>query len=156
MNDDALRHHLAELLEWGDAHVDMRAALEDFPVEHCAASVPDSPHTPWRLLEHMRIAQSDLLEFCRNPDHVSPAWPDGYWPDAGAGGTPEQWQRSARAFLSDLQDMQKLVKDPQTDLTAEIPHGRGQTFLREVLLTADHNAYHLGELYALCQALRND
>ena len=152
MNDSELREQLARILDWGDAHMGLTAALDEFPVEHCAFSVPGSPHTPWRLLEHMRLAQWDILEFSRKPEHVSPAFPYGYWPEPGAAGTPEDWDRTARGFLSDLREMRALVTDPAVDLFAAIPHGNGQTVLREVLLTADHNAYHFGQLMMLRRA----
>jgi hypothetical protein len=111
------------------------------------------PHTPWRLLEHMRIAQWDILEFSRDPGHVSPAFPEGYWPEGDAPPEAQAWDRSVRAFRADLQAMQDLVRDPATDLFARIPHGDGQTVLREALLVADHNAYHLGQLVMLRRCL---
>ncbi len=149
MNEEKLRRQLADALAWGDAHMSLETAITEFPARLCAASVPGKPHTPWRLLEHMRIAQWDILEFCRDPEHVSPDWPEGYWPEEGRKGTREEWKTSARGFLSDLRAFQALVTDPERDLLAEIPHGTGQTLLREVLLSADHSAYHLGQLMFL-------
>jgi hypothetical protein len=111
------------------------------------------PHTPWRLLEHLRIAQWDILEFSRNPRHVSPPFPDGYWPTGDAPPESAGWDRSVAAFRADLQAMQDLVADPATDLFAPLAHGDGQTILREALLMADHNAYHLGQLVVLRRAL---
>jgi len=111
------------------------------------------PHTPWRLLEHLRIAQWDILEFSRNPKHVSPSFPDGYWPRSDAPPDAAAWDRSVAAFRADLKAMQDLVADPATDLFALLPHGEGQTILREALLVADHNAYHLGQLVMLRRAL---
>ena len=111
------------------------------------------PHTPWRLVEHIRIAQWDILEFCRNPKHVSPKFPDGYWPDGDAPPDSTAWGKSVEAFRADLQAMQDLVADPSTDLFTPIPHGDGQTILREALLVADHNAYHLGQLVTVRRAL---
>jgi hypothetical protein len=110
-------------------------------------------HTPWRLLEHLRICQWDILEFSRDPDHVSPEFPAGYWPSTDEPPGPEAWEESSAAFRSDQQTMIDLVSDPATDLYATIPHGQGQTILREALLVADHNAYHIGQLVVVRQAL---
>jgi len=104
------------------------------------------PHTPWRLLEHMRIAQWDILEFSRNKKHESPKWPEGYWPNSAEPPNADAWKASLDQFESDLKEMQDLVKNPRTDLFAKIPWGDGQTILREVLLAADHNAYHIAQL----------
>jgi hypothetical protein len=101
----------------------------------------------------MRIAQWDILEFCRNPDHVPPKFPDGYWPPGESPPTASSWDESASAFRSDLAAMQRLAADPESDLFAPIPHGDGQTLLRELLLVADHNAYHLGQLLAIKRGL---
>ncbi len=151
--DQSLREHLLYLLRGGGAHLDFEAAIADLPVELRGAKVAGVPHTPWRLLEHLRIAQWDILEFSRNPRHVSPSFPDGYWPEGDAPPDAGAWDRSVAAFRADLQAMQDLVADPATDLFAPIPHGQGQTVLREALLVADHNAYHLGQLVVLRRAL---
>ena len=103
-------------------------------------------HSPWEILEHMRIAQWDILEFSRDPRHQSPEWPGGYWPGSPAPPDEKAWDKSVRAFRRDLKAMCDLVANPSTDLYARIPHGDGQTILREALLAADHNAYHLGEM----------
>jgi hypothetical protein len=142
----SLREHLLYLLRGGGAHLDFDKAVADLPAGLRGARPPGVPHTPWRLVEHMRIAQSDILEFSRNPQHVSPAFPEGYWPQGDAPPDPEAWDRSLRAFRADLRAMQDLVADPATDLFAPLAHGQGQTVLREALLVADHNAYHLGQL----------
>jgi hypothetical protein len=139
-----LREHLLELLEGKSAHIDLESAIEDFPVNKMNVRPNSSPHTGWDLLEHIRIAQWDILEFSRNGDHVSPDWPDGYWPRKE--GTAKDWNNSVKQILKDLRTMRDLVADKTTDLYANIPHGDGQTILREVLLVADHNAYHLGQL----------
>ncbi len=151
--DQSLREHLLYLLRGGGAHLDFEAAIADLPAELRGAKVAGVPHTPWRLLEHLRIAQWDILEFSRNPRHVSPSFPDGYWPEGDAPPDAGAWDRSVTAFRADLQAMQDLVADPATDLFAPIPHGQGQTVLREALLVADHNAYHLGQLVVLRRAL---
>jgi hypothetical protein len=149
----ALREHLLDLLRGGGAHLDFEAAVAGLPAHLRGAKVADLPHTPWRLLEHMRIAQWDILEFCRNPRHVSPPFPEGYWPAGDAPPDEAAWDRSVEAFRADLQAMQDLVADPATDLFAVIPHGQGQTVLREALLVADHNAYHLGQLVVVRRLL---
>ena len=149
----ALREHLLYLLRGGGAHLDFEKAVAGLPAELRGAKVPGLPHTPWRLLEHMRIAQRDILEFSRNPRHVSPTFPEGYWPRGDAPPDADSWDRSVAAFRADLRAMQDLVADPATDLFAPIPHGEGQTVLREALLVADHNAYHLGQLVLVRRAL---
>lgn len=153
MSDQALREHVVNLLNGGEAHLDFESAIAGLPVELRKSKVAGVAHTPWRLLEHLRICQWDILEFSRNPDHVSPNFPDGYWP--AGDGPPDDlaWDRSAHAFREDLQAMIELVTDPNIDLFAPISHGDGQTVLREALLVADHNAYHLGQLVFLRRAL---
>jgi hypothetical protein len=149
----ALRQHLLYLLRGGGAHLDFDKAIAGLPPELRGARADGVPHTPWRLLEHLRIAQWDILEFCRDPRHVSPAFPGGYWPQGDAPPEPAAWDRSVEAFRSDLRAMQDLVADPATDLFTPLPHGEGQTILREALLVADHNAYHLGQLVVVRRLL---
>jgi hypothetical protein len=151
--DRALREHLLYLLGGGGAHLSFDAAVAGLPAELHGARVAGVPHTPWRLLEHLRIAQWDILEFSRNPRHVSPPFPEGYWPAGDAPPDAGAWDRSVAGFRADLKAMQDLVADPATDLFARIPHGEGQTILREALLVADHNAYHLGQLVVVRRAL---
>lgn|SRR5260370_5347889 len=148
-----LREHLLYLLHGGGAHLHFDAAVAHLPIELRGAKPHGVPHSPWRLLEHMRIAQWDILEFCRNPHHVSPSFPDGYWPRGDVPPDDSAWERSAVAFRADLQAMCDLVAAEATDLFAPIPHGEGQTILREALLVADHNAYHLGQLAVVRRAL---
>jgi DinB superfamily len=150
---DPLRQQLIELLDGGHAHLDFEAAIADLPAELRGARPPGLPHTPWRLLEHMRIAQWDILRFSVDPKHVSPDFPAGYWPEGDAPPDPGAWDRSVTAFWADLQAMKELVADPKTDLFAPIPHGEGQTVLREALLVADHNAYHLGQMVTVRRLL---
>jgi hypothetical protein len=145
-NDTALREHVTYLLKGGGAHADFEAAVKGLPVELRGKRPKGSPHSAWELLEHMRIAQWDILEFARNAQHQSPKWPEGYWPEKAAPPNDRAWAKSVRAFREDLNAMMALVSDPATDLFAKIPHGQGQTILREALLAADHNAYHIGEL----------
>jgi hypothetical protein len=144
--DQALRQHLLYLLRDGGAHASFDHAIQGLPAKLRGAKPPGAEHTPWQIVEHLRIAQWDILEFSRNPKHVSPKFPAGYWPKSAAPPNAAAWTRSVRAFRADLKAMQKLVENPKTDLFAKIPHGDGQTILREVLLVADHNAYHLGAL----------
>ena len=151
--DRLLREHLLYLLRGGGAHVKFDDALKDFPAELVNARAGGVPYTPWQLLEHMRIAQWDILEFSRSGEHVSPNWPEGYWPDKGFEASEEDWRRSVGRFRADLREFEALVEDPSSDLYARIPHGEGQTLLREALLVADHNAYHLGALVTLRRAL---
>lgn len=153
MSDQAVRAQVLYLLKGGGAHLSFEQAIADLPEELRGGKAGGVSHTPWRLLEHLRICQWDILEFSRNPDHVSPDFPDGYWPDTDAPPNPDSWNQSVRAFQSDLQAMIDLVADPKTDLHARIPHGDGQTILRESLLVADHNAYHLGQLVFLRKCL---
>jgi len=151
--DRSLRDHVLYLLKGGGAHLDFDKAVADLPEDLRGAKPAGLPFTPWRVLEHIRIAQWDILEFSRNPKHVSPAWPDGYWPQSDAPASAADWDRSVAALRSDRKAMERLVADPKTDLHARIPHGDGQTVLREALLIADHNAYHLGQLVVLRRLL---
>ena len=144
--DDSVRKHVLYLLRGGGAHQSFDDIAGSFPPDLCNRRIEGLPYTAWQVLEHMRLAQWDILEFSRDPDHVSPEFPKGYWPKADELGTPALWQESVDRFRSDLQQMEALVEDPATDLYAKIPHGDGQTILREALLIVDHNAYHLGAL----------
>ena len=151
--DEALREHVLYMLRGGGAHISVEEALTDWPVNLRAVKPAGAAHTAWQLLEHMRIAQWDILEFSRNAKHVSPEFPSGYWPKTEAPPDASAWEKSLEAFRADLKAMEELVKDPKTDLFARIPHGEGQTILREALLVADHNAYHLGQLVMLRRLL---
>ncbi|MCZ6489395.1 MAG: DinB family protein [Acidobacteria bacterium] len=152
-NDRALRQHLLDLLRSRDAHLDFDRVIAGWPVRLRGGKPAGMPHTAWQLLEHMRIAQWDILEFSRNSKHVSPKFPEGLWPPSDAPPNKTAWERSAKAFRKDLKAIEKLVAARSTDLLAPITHGEGQTILREVLLVADHNAYHLGQLFLLRRLL---
>jgi hypothetical protein len=152
-NDKPLREHLLYLLKAEGAHLDFEAAVKDLPAELRGKRPKGAAHSPWEVLEHMRIAQWDILEFTRNANHVSPEFPDGYWPSAPAPANEKAWEKSVGAFRTDLTAITELVANESTDLFARIPHGDGQTILREVLLVADHNAYHLGQLVLLRRLL---
>jgi len=142
----ALRKHLVDLLKGGNAHATFEQAMEDLPSKFQGEKPPNFPHSPWMLLEHLRIAQWDILEFSRTPKHESPKWPEGYWPKDPAPPNPQAWTKSLAQFRADLKAMEDLVANPKTDLFAKIPWGDGQTILREALLLADHNGYHIAQL----------
>ena len=142
----SLRQHILYLLQGGGAHAKFDEVIAGIPPKLRRRKAAGLPHSLWMLLEHMRIAQWDILEFSRNRKHVSPKWPDGHWPRTEAPPSPTAWNISIKKFRQDLQAMQNLVKNPKTDLFARIPWGDGQTILREALLVADHNAYHLGQM----------
>ncbi len=152
-SDKILRKNLLELLSGGNAHLDFDKAVSKLPPKLRGAKPAGQPHTPWRLVEHMRIAQWDILEFCKNPKHKSPKWPDEYWPDGDAPPSGAAWKKCISEFKADLKAMKKMVADPEADLFTPIPGGDGQTLLREALLVADHNAYHLGELVIIRRLL---
>ena len=153
MSDQAVRENLVYLLESGGAHLNFEQIVGGLPEDLRGSKVPGAPHTAWRLVEHLRICQWDILEFSRNPGHVSPDFPEGYWPATDAPPDETAWDRSLEAFRADLRAIIDLVGDPGTDLFAPISHGQGQTILREALLVADHNAYHLGQLVLLRRCL---
>lgn len=152
-NDRSLRDHLLELLRGGSAHLDLDKAIGGLAPDLRGKKAPGLPHTVWQLLEHLRIAQWDILEFSRNKNHASPGWPAEYWPETEAPPDGAAWDRSVETVRRELKEMQDLVADPRTNLYAKIPWGDGQTVLREALLVADHNAYHLGQIVSVRQAL---
>jgi len=155
VDDQKLRKQIVEFLSGRGAHVDWKASFRGVPPKLRGVRPSGFPHSLWELLEHMRIAQSDILEFSRDAKHVSPDWPTGYWPAAPAPPNAKAWDKSLKAFARDLEAMQKLVANRKTDLFAKIPHGTGQTIMREALLVADHNAYHLGQVLAVRKILGN-
>ena len=152
-NDAAIRKHLVELLRSRGAHADFDQAIEGLPQELRGGRVQDLPFTPWRLLEHLRLAQWDILEFSRNPKYKSPQWPEAYWPDGDGPPNAGAWEASVASFRRDLGEMEKLVRNPSNDLFAPFPWGQGQTLLREAMLVADHNSYHVGQLILLRRLL---
>jgi hypothetical protein len=153
MNEKILRDQLIAALSKPNAHLVFEDIADKISPEWRAAIPQGFSHSPWQLLEHLRIAQWDILEFSRNPDHKSPSWPEGYWPDQDAPRDDQAWANSVRAFQSDLSAMIDMLKDESIDLFAEFPHGDGQNLLREVLLLAKHNSYHLGQLAQLGKVL---
>jgi len=152
-HDTALRDHLVRLLRGGQAHVTFEEVIAGWPARLRGRRPVGAPYTAWQLLEHMRIAQWDILDFCRNPAYVQPSWPDAYWPATASPPSDAAWRKSIRTFRRDKRAVQRLVLNPKTDLFARIPWGRGRTYLREALLVADHNAYHLGQLILLRRLL---
>jgi uncharacterized damage-inducible protein DinB len=152
-NEKALRRQLAEFLDWRSAHVGFDAAIVKFPPTRRGTIPPGFVHSAWQVLEHMRIAQHDILDFCRNPKYAAMKWPDDYWPPTPAPASEAAWTRSITAFRRDRRAMQQLAEDPRVNLSARIPHGSGQTYLREVLLVADHTAYHVAQIVDIRRAL---
>lgn len=153
MSESELRSQLARALGWDDAHAGFDRVIEGIAPEFRGRAPAGLPYSPWQLLEHLRLAQEDILDFCRNPDYRERRWPDDYWPDSAEPPGGEAWDRSAAAVRRDRDALAGLAQDPSRDLTARLPHGSGQTLLRELLLVLDHNAYHLGELVVVRRAL---
>lgn len=151
--DQVIREQLLALLDGGNAHMPFEQAVADYPEQHFNTQPANVSYTPWHILEHLRISQWDILEFIRDPDHVSPQWPMGYWPDPAAAANWEQWHSTISSFLSDLQDLRDIVADLETDLYAQIPHAPGYTIFREIIVVSDHNAYHIGEFAVLRQIM---
>jgi hypothetical protein len=152
-SDQVVREQLLALLDGGNAHMTFEQAVADFPAEHFNTKPANVTYPPWHILEHLRIAQWDILEFIRNPEHVSPSWPAGYWPDPAKTADQDQWDRTISLFLSDLQSLRDIVADPETDLYAPIPHAEDYTIFREILVVSDHTAYHIGEFAVLRQVM---
>ncbi|MFN2447361.1 MAG: DinB family protein [Vicinamibacterales bacterium] len=153
VNDAALRDHFARALDWQDARVSLATALADLPAELRARRPAGFSHSAWELLEHLRIVQQDILEFCVNPRYAELTWPDDYWPPPSEPPTTAAWEAGADAVTAGVAALKALALDPSVDLFATIPHGSGQTYLRELLLVIDHNAYHVGQIVAVRRAL---
>jgi hypothetical protein len=149
----SIRKEVDRLLAGKGAHADFEAAVADFPPKLRGVKPQGAPHSAWDLLEHLRIAQWDMLGFSRDPKHVSPDWPGGYWPENSEPDSAAAWEQSVKACVRDLAAMRKLVSDPKSDLFTPLAHGEGQTLLREAMQMADHNAYHVGELIFLRRLL---
>ncbi len=150
--DRALREHLQRLLDWEDAHAAVDRAVDGIPARLRGVVPEGAAHSAWQLLEHLRICQHDILDFCRNPGYVEPAMAE-YWPPTAEPPSAAAWKDSVAALRRDRAALKRLAGDPDIDLFARIPHGSGQTYLRELLLVADHNAYHTGQLVALRRRL---
>ena len=149
----ALRAQLAGALAWHDANAGFDKALEGLAPELRGRRPEGLPYSAWRLLEHLRLTQRDILDFCRDPKYTEPHWPDDYWPKTDAPAAPSAWDESVAGFRRDREALQKLVADPAVDLFGKIPHGSGQTYLREVILVIDHNAHHVGQLIVVRRLL---
>jgi hypothetical protein len=152
-HETALRQHLARILDWEDAHVRLDTAVKGIPPRLRGATPPGLPHSPWQILEHIRRAQRDILDFSVDPKYEEPASMDEYWPKAAAPPSSRAWNESVAAIKRDRERLRRLARDPAVDLFAKIPHGSGQTYLRELLLVADHTAYHVGQLVDARRAL---
>jgi DinB superfamily len=152
-SDQPLRDELVFLLERGNAHMSFEEAVATYPMDHINTPFPNGSYTSWHLLEHLRLTQWDILDFIRNPDYEERAWPRDYWPPSDQQATPDDWQRTIHDFLADRQALRAIAEDPQTDLWAPIPQGTGQTIAREIMVVADHNAYHIGEFAIMRQVM---
>ena len=152
-NDEVIRQQLIVLLRGGNAHLNFERAVSQFPFDYINRKISHISYSPWELLEHMRICQWDILEFIRKPKFKSPPWPKGYWPAKGEFADEEDWQKTLSEFRRDLLSIEKLVNDPSINLYQPIPYATDFNIFREILLIADHNAYHLGELVVLRKAL---
>ena len=153
MSDRALRDHVAALIGWEDAHAGLEQVVDGVPPDQWGAPAPGLPYTLWQLLEHLRLTQHDILDFCRNPGYTQPRWPEDYWPTEPAPPDDGAAARSIAAFREERQRLAALAGDESLDLFARIPHGTGQTYLRELLLVADHTSYHLGQMVVVRRAL---
>ncbi len=151
--EKVLRQLLSKLLDWEDAHVGFDTAVAGIPAKLRGVRPPGAPHSLWQLVEHLRIAQFDILDFCVNRHYLEKKWPDDYWPADAAPPTARAWHASLARFVADRRALQKLAGNPKIDLTARIPHGSGQTYLRELVLVADHTAYHVGQIVLVRQQL---
>ncbi|HZP22096.1 MAG TPA: DinB family protein [Terriglobales bacterium] len=152
-SDKQLRQQISKFIDWHEAHADLAAAVDKFPVELRGRVPQGMPHSGWQLLEHIRLALSDIVEFCRDTGHKSPPWPEGYWPKSASPPNEKAWEQSVDAIRDDLESLRALIEDPKNNLLAPLPGGSGQTLLREALLAADHHAYHLGQLVLVRKAL---
>jgi hypothetical protein len=151
--ESALRDELVFHLLKGHAHMTFDEAVTDFPLKHINTVFTNGVYTFWHLLEHIRRTQKDILDFMVNPDYKEPRWPDDYWPGNEKKAVKKDWDKTIKGFLKDQKELQKLVEDPKTDLYKKLPHGTGQTVMREIIVVTDHNAYHLGEFAIMRQVL---
>jgi hypothetical protein len=151
--DKAFRQQLGKILDWGEAHTDLESAVTDLPAKLRGEAPEGMPHSAWQLVEHIRLTLWDILEFSRDARYKSPPWPEGYWPKEAAPPDAQAWEHSVKAIKENNKELRALIEDPKHDLFAPLPHGSGQTLLREVLLAADHTSYHLGQLILVRRAL---
>jgi uncharacterized damage-inducible protein DinB len=153
VSDKALRDHVVALIRWEDAHAGLDRIVDGVPAAKWGAPAPGLPYTLWQLLEHVRLTQYDILDFCRNPGYTQLRWPEDYWPKESDEPTAEAVAGSLAAYRQDRDALTALALDRELDLFARIPHGTGQTYLRELLLVADHTSYHLGQMVVVRRAL---
>ena len=153
IDEKTQRAQLHKLLDWQDAHVGFDAAVADIPSRLRGKRPAGAPHSAWELVEHLRLAQFDILDFCVNPRYKEQRWPDDYWPSSRGPASEATWKKSLAQFRRDRRELQRLAADERIDLAAAIPHGSGQTYLRELVLVADHTAYHVGQLVLVRQLL---
>jgi hypothetical protein len=154
MKMTVLRDQLLKLLEGGNAHITFQDAIADFPIEHINSRAPGIPYSTWELIEHMRIAQYDVLDFIKNIHYVELKWPDEYWPPKGVEAIEKTWTRSINTFQNDLESLKDIVRDPQTDFMAPLSQAPTYNIFREILLVADHNSYHTGQIISLRRVLQ--
>jgi hypothetical protein len=154
MNDKALRDHLIKLLKGGNAHMTLEEAVKDYPLSKINDIFPNGEYSSWHLLEHIRRTQNDILEFIVNSNYQDKEWPKDYWPGRTKKATQKDWEKTISSFQKDIQALEKIVANPKTDLFAKIKWGDGQTILREILLVADHTAYHVGEFAIMRQTMQ--
>ncbi len=152
--DKHIRETLLSFLQGGNAYMPFSEIVSDFPEEQMNVLFPNGTYTPWALLEHIRITQWDILDFIKNPNYQEMSWPNDYWPKSKNKATKKDWEKTVSQYKEDLAELEKIVKNPKTDLYAKIPKGTGQTIFREILLVCDHNAYHLGEFAIMRQVLK--
>lgn len=151
--DQPFRRHLAKLLDWEDAHATFDASVRGIEPRLRGVAPAGMPHSPWQLLEHLRVTQRDILDFCRSPKYEEKKWPEDYWPTSPAPATDAAWDESIAEYRKDRDALQEISLDPEIDLLARVPNGSGQTYLRELLLVADHSSYHVGQLVLVRRAL---
>jgi hypothetical protein len=154
-SEKILREEIIQLLQGGNAHHSIKDLVDSFPMEFINDKIPGINYTPWQLIEHIRITQWDILEFVLNPDHLSPEWPEGYWPAKSLKADEKMWEETVSGFFKDLNSIIKIAEDKTSDLFTPLPHAKDYSILRELLLVADHNAYHLGQLMMLNKSLSN-
>jgi hypothetical protein len=154
MNEEKLlRDELIFHLTVGHAHMSFEDAVADFPLDKVNALFPNGDYTFWHLLEHIRRTQNDILDFMVHSNYKDKKWPEAYWPGKNEKATKKEWDTTIKSFLKDREQLEKLVADPKTDLYKKLPHGTGQTVMREIIVVTDHNAYHLGEFAIMRQVL---
>ena len=152
-NDEVLRDQLLQLLRGGNAHMSLDQAVVDFPPGSMNSYPQDVSYTPWHLLEHIRLSQRDILDFIENPDYEWLPFPEGYWPKQSEQADQKRWNTTLQGIKDDLGALERIIENPDTDLYSDLPHAKGYNILREVLIVADHNAYHIGEFGILRQIM---